>query len=151
VSAAPVGLSISSPAWAAGDQVPAVFTCDGAGTSPPLVVTGQAGAVELVVIVTDQINEATHWVLAGLPPDGTTIPDGAVPEGVVVGLNSDGAAAWAPMCPAPGESRTYEFAVYALSAPSGITGESSAEAARQSLTQLATASAATTGSYTRGA
>jgi phosphatidylethanolamine-binding protein (PEBP) family uncharacterized protein len=150
-SVAPAGLTISSPAWVAGSDVPAAFTCDGDGTSPPLVVTGVAGAQELVVVVTDQVNERTHWLLAGIAPEGATIPDGAVPEGVVVGLNSEGVAAWAPMCPNPGDSRTYEFAVYALSGPSAITAETTPEQARAAITQLATASAATTGSYARGA
>ena len=146
-----MGLSISSPAWVAGNDVPAAFTCDGAGVSPPLVVTGLAGARELVVVVTDQADDRTHWVLAALPPEGETVPDGAAPAGAVVGLNSEGVAAWAPMCPPSGQSRTYEFAVYALSAPSGITAETTAAEARQIVTRLATASAATTGSATRGA
>jgi len=103
------------------------------------------------VTVTDQVDERTHWVLAGLPPEGVTIADAATPAGAVVGLNSDGDAAWLPLCPAPGESRTYELAVHALSQPSGITAETAPEQARQVLTQLATANAATTGTFTRGA
>jgi phosphatidylethanolamine-binding protein (PEBP) family uncharacterized protein len=138
ITAAPIGLSISSPAWVSGEAVPTAFTCAGTGVSPPLVITGQVGAQELVVVVTDAANDQVHWVLAGLPPEGVTIPEGTVPAGAVVGLSSAGEAAWEPLCPEPGQTRIYEFSVHALGSASGITSTTAATDAQQLVSAAAT-------------
>lgn len=128
--------------------MPSTFTCDGQGTSPPLVITGERGAGELVVVVTAS-GGAVHWVLASIDPGGATISDGAVPGGGVVGLNSDGEASYAAPCPEPGETDTYEFTVHALRVPSGITATTPAAQAEDRLAELGTSSAATSASYAR--
>lgn len=144
-----IGLSVSSSAWAPGDAVPATFTCDGAGTSPPLTITGTGTAAEVVLVVTDSdAGGRVHWVVAGLDPGGASFPEGGVPQGAVVARNTAGTSAYEALCPPAGQSHTYEFAVHALAAPSGITASTPA-AESERIVALAETSGAMTGSYTR--
>jgi phosphatidylethanolamine-binding protein (PEBP) family uncharacterized protein len=103
------------------------------------------------VVVTDTADDQVHWVLAGLAPAGVTVPEGAVPEGAVVGLGSDGAAAWRPLCPEPGETRIYELSVHALGSASGITSATPAADAVQLVGAAATSTATLVATYTRAA
>lgn len=148
-----VELSVVSPAWEPGEDIPATFTCDDAGVSPPLSL-GPAGddAVELVVVVSEQTGDGhVHWVLAGLFAKGDEIAQGAVPPLAVQGLNSSGVPGWDPLCPPPGTTRTYDFTVYALDEPSGITAETPPGEALAQLEAGSVRRAAMTASYTRPA
>jgi len=146
----PIGLSITSPAWPPGDPMPATFSCDGAGDSPPLDIGGAGGDVaELVVVVTDpDAAGRVHWVVAGLSPDGVSFPEGGVPPDAVVGQNADGQAQWAPACPPPGVTHTYQFTVYALPTPSGIEESTPAAEAEADVAAASTSAAVLTGAYT---
>jgi Raf kinase inhibitor-like YbhB/YbcL family protein len=151
VTVAPIGLSIVSPAWAPGEAIPATFSCDGSGVSPPLVIGGaDEGAAELVVIVTDpDAAGRVHWVVAGLDPNGATIPEGTVPPGAVMARSAAGTTGWEPVCPPAGQSHTYEFAVYAMPTPSGIDETTSATEALDAVVGTATSSSVLTGTYER--
>lgn len=136
------GLSLSTTAWAAGQTIPKAFTCDGADTSPPLVITGAPpAAMELVLVVTDQtLSSQSSWLLAGIGPATPGIPQGGVPSGAIQIVNSSGNSQWSGPCPAPATgTHTYQFALYALSHASGLTASSS-------LTQVNTAVASSIGS-----
>ena len=147
---APIGLSVVSPAWAPGDAIPPTYSCDGDGESPPLTIGGATGAAELVVIVTDPVADGrVHWVIAGLDPDGATIPAGSMVPAAVVGLNTAGDAAWEPVCPPPGETHTYEFTVYAMPDASGIDETTPADEALDTVSAESTSAAVLTGTYTR--
>jgi phosphatidylethanolamine-binding protein (PEBP) family uncharacterized protein len=150
-AAAPIGLSIVSSAWGPGEPIPATFSCDGAGVSPPLQLGGsETAAAELVVIATDpDAGGRVHWVLAGLDPSGATIDQGTPPASAVVGLNTAGTAQWEPLCPPAGATHMYEFTVHALAGPSGISGTTTAAEAQALVETQAVASAAMTGTYTR--
>lgn len=147
------GLTITSPAWTTGGMIPATFTCDGAGVSPQLTVNGAPGTVELVVVVTDtDAGGRVHWVLAGLPGDTVTnIPQGGVPLGAVVGLDSAGRPAWEELCPPAGATHTYDLTVYAMSTPSGITDRTPADEALTLVLARSTDAATLSGTYTRPA
>lgn len=148
-----IGLSIVSPAWAPGDAIPSEFGCDGSGVSPPLVLGGAAeGAAELAVIVTDpDAGGRVHWIVAGLDPNGATIPEATIPPGAVMAQSTAGPAAWEPVCPPPGQTHTYEFAVYALPTPSGVDETTPAAEAQASVVNAATSSSVLTGTYARPA
>lgn len=142
---APIGLSIVSPAWEPGGEIPEAFTCDGAGTSPPLTVGGAAeGTVELVVVVTaPQDAGLVHWVVAGLDPIEAVIAEGTAPDGAVVARNGLGLTGFEPFCPTGG-TQTYEFTVYAFDEPTGITADTPVAETEQ-LLEAATALAVLTG------
>ncbi|HEX9546250.1 MAG TPA: YbhB/YbcL family Raf kinase inhibitor-like protein, partial [Acidimicrobiales bacterium] len=74
-------MSLSSPTFAAGAVIPARYSCDGAGATPPLAWGGTpGGTVELAVSVTDPDAPSGtfyQWVVLGLPATATGLSDGA--------------------------------------------------------------------------
>jgi phosphatidylethanolamine-binding protein (PEBP) family uncharacterized protein len=127
------GVVISSPAFVAGGAIPEAHTCKGEGTSPPVEWTNtNAGAEELVFLITDRTaGGAVHWLVAGLDPEAGGFAENGVPSGVETD-NYEGGRGWAPLCPPPGETHTYDFSLYALAEPSEITPDQPpAEAVQQ--------------------
>ncbi len=98
--------------------LPVEFTCDGAGTSPPLAWTGvPEGTVELALLMTTQAKDGLkwNWVLFHIPATTSAIPAGATGIGVA-GLTSDGPQlAYAPPCSQGPGLMGYTFTLYALS------------------------------------
>lgn len=80
-------LRLTSPAFEHDDPLPARFTADKDGVSPPLQWEGvPAEARELVLICDDPDGDegvVTHWVVYGILPDTTGLPE-AVPDDAVV-------------------------------------------------------------------
>jgi phosphatidylethanolamine-binding protein (PEBP) family uncharacterized protein len=145
-------LSIESPAWPAGESIPVEFTCQGTSTSPPLTIAGvPEGTVELVLLVRDIDDDGyLQWVVAGISPGDASFPAGSVPAGAQRLYNDGDVTAWRAPCPPAGSGRhTYEFTVYALSEPSGLSTASS-RAAIVSVGDRAASSAALVGTYSRG-
>lgn len=110
-------LVLTSPAFAPGAAIPERFSCDGADVSPPLQWEGvPAGTVELAVVVRDPdapSGEFVHWVVVAIDPVVTGFGEGGLPE-TAVEIHS-----WRGPCAPPGETHTYLFDLYALTAPSG--------------------------------
>jgi phosphatidylethanolamine-binding protein (PEBP) family uncharacterized protein len=143
------GLSLSTTAWTTGQAIPKAYTCDGADTSPSLVITGApTTAVELVLVVTDQtVTGQSLWMMAGIGPATSSIPQGGVPSGAIQIVNSSGSAQWSGPCPASG-TNTYQFGLYALAKPSGLTG-SSTKAQVDATIATSIGSSFITGTYSR--
>ncbi len=151
-TAAPTLFVLTSPAFDPGGAIPAAYTCDGPGTSPALSWSNvPPNTVELVLAISDpQANSALQWMVAGIEPTTTGVAAGATPTGGVVLANRNGAHAYAPLCPAAGQDDTYEFTLYALSSPSGLTAGSAAPAALAKVSADATGTQAVlTGDYRR--
>ena len=109
-----MAFALSSPAFAAGQPIPAKFTADGANVSPMLEWTPPPdGTRSLLLIVDDPDAPAgtwVHWVLAGIPPDHGNLPE-------QVGS------------PPPGAPHRYFFKLYALdTAPAWKPGVTKDEA-----------------------
>lgn len=116
------GLTVTSPAFGANGMIPAKYTCEGAGISPPLQVSGiPAAAKSLAIIVHDpdapRAGGVTHWVAFNLPVDGT-IPEDF--KGAVQGLNSNNQPGYKGMCPHTG-THHYHFMVFALDSKLAIS------------------------------
>jgi phosphatidylethanolamine-binding protein (PEBP) family uncharacterized protein len=143
------GVSITSPAFVSGGVVPDAYTCKGEGTSPPLEWTNtNAGAEELVLLITDRTaGGAVHWLVADIPPDAGGFAENGVPNGVETD-NYEGGRGWAPLCPPPGETHTYDFSLYALAEASGITPDQPPAEAVQQLSQRLGWRATLTGTVT---
>jgi Raf kinase inhibitor-like YbhB/YbcL family protein len=111
-------LTVSSPAFAEGAAIPALYTCDGAETSPPIEITGSpTGTAELALSVVDpDANGHVHWVVSGLSPALRSLAEATVPEGAVEGRASDGTLGWRGPCPPAGSVHHYVFTVYAIPA-----------------------------------
>ena len=110
-------MRLTSPAFESNGSIPATYTCDGAGVSPPLQISGvPAGSRELALIVYDPDvptsikadGRYSHWVVWKLAP-GTS----AIEEHRSGGLSENGRAGYLPPCPPNGEHR-YIFQLFAL-------------------------------------
>jgi Raf kinase inhibitor-like YbhB/YbcL family protein len=148
----PGSLLLGSPAFAAGGEIPARFSCEGDDVSPPLGwVNVPEGTVELAVTVVDPdapSGQFVHWVVTGLDPALGGLDEGEVPETAVEARNDISEFGWYGPCPPSGETHAYVFTLFALSAPSGVQpGASGADAIA---TVAATPGVATilTGTYT---
>jgi phosphatidylethanolamine-binding protein (PEBP) family uncharacterized protein len=80
-----LNLTLTSPAFAEGGEIPARHTCEGEDVSPPLAwSTPPDGTRSLVLIVDDpdapdpRAPQMTwvHWVLYNLPPAAGSLPEG---------------------------------------------------------------------------
>ncbi len=148
----PTLFELSSTSFQPGGSIPATYTCDGPGSSPALAWSNvPPHTVELVLAISDpQASSALQWMVAGINPATTGVAAGATPAGGVVLANRAGAHAYAPLCPAKGQDDTFEFTLYALTRPSGLTASSDATAALAKVSVDATGTQAVlTGDYQR--
>ncbi len=111
-------LTLASPAFAGGDRLPNTYTCDGKDISPPLALKGvPPSASELVLLALNfkPVNESLFfdWAVAGLDPGLTSIEQGKLPAGAVVGTNSFGKRGYS-ICPPKGGSENLIFMLYAI-------------------------------------
>jgi Raf kinase inhibitor-like YbhB/YbcL family protein len=157
-------LDLTSPAFADGGRLPARFTADGAGVSPPLLWGGvPEGAESLALIVEDpdapSPQPLVHAILWGLPAgerrlaEGAIRPDGAGgPDGRDVGRNSYLAEGWLPPDPPTGHGpHAYAFQLFAL-AGAPDPGETPGRAALvEAMAGRVLAAGLLTGTYERGA
>ena len=142
---------LSSPAFSPGATLPTPYTCDGAGTPPPLIWSDvPKGTAELVLALTDpDAGGYVHWMVAGLPPTSVGLTPEKLPPGAVVLANSKGTHAYDPPCPPKGASHSYEFTLYALTKPSGLTASSDAKVAIARYDNLTPGPAVLTADYAR--
>jgi len=109
-------LKLTSPAFAEGGTIPALYTCDGENIHPPLEISGVPDeAVALALIMDDpDAPDGTwdHWVRYNIPPDLTKIEE-RKEFSADNGVGSLGKEAYQGPCPPEGEHR-YSFRLYAL-------------------------------------
>ena len=136
-------ITVSSPAFLEGDAIPAKYTCEGPGISPPLSWTGvPTGAARLALVVDDPDAPGgtyVHWVVLNIDAAATGVAAGKVPAGGQQARNSTGEVGYAGPCP-PSGSHHYRFTVYALRQPAPLPGgaalkDALADIAKRSITQ----------------
>ena len=119
-----MALQLTSTAFAAVGEIPAKYTCQGDGISPPLAWSGvPASAMSLALIVDDPDAPDpaapkmtfVHWVLYDIPPGTTSLPEAVsrLPAGALEGLNDAGETGYTGPCPPIGRHR-YFHKLYAL-------------------------------------
>ena len=143
--------TLSSTAIDTANAIGTEYTCDTVGNAPPFSWTNvPAGTVELALVIADpDAGGFIHWFVSKIDPTTTGLGPRFAPPGAVELKNSGGTTAYAPICPPPGKSHTYEFTLYALDSPSGLTAESDATQALTTLATTAIGTAVLTGVYTR--
>jgi Raf kinase inhibitor-like protein, YbhB/YbcL family len=148
----PTSITVTSPAFAAGEAIPLDYTCDGAGRIPSLAwseVPDDTGALALVVDDPDAPSGTfIHWVVLDLPAETRGLPDGRLPAGTAQALNSGGRVGWYPPCPPRGTHR-YRFTVHALSRATGVPDGAPLERALAAIRGFAVASGTLEGTYSR--
>jgi Raf kinase inhibitor-like YbhB/YbcL family protein len=118
-----------------GEPIDPRFSCDGENVSPALAwEQPPVSTVELALIVDDPDapgGSFIHWVVAGLPPEETSLETGSQ-EGEQ-GTNDAGGTGWTGPCPPSGETHSYVFTLYALDAESGFQAGGSADDLREAI------------------
>ena len=119
---APRTITVSSPAFDEGETIPARYTCQGKGISPPLDWSGVSGDVGSLALVVDDPDAPdggyVHWVVLGLPTGHGALDEGTLPDGVRE-VDGSGGHGWKPPCP-PSRTHHYRFTVYAFSGSSAF-------------------------------
>ena len=113
------GFSLTSSAFEAGAEIPARYTCDGAGVSPPLAwsdAPGEARSLALVVEDPDAPGGTfTHWLAWNIDPLARGLGEGE--SAPADGRNDFGMGGWSGPCPPPGHgAHRYSFRLHALDA-----------------------------------
>jgi len=114
-------ITLKSPAIH-GRTMPALYTCSGRNTPPPLewgAVPAATGS--LVLFVTgitpkgkgDGYTISIAWAVAGIDPSLHRLEAPHLPRGAVVGVASNGRRAYS-VCPPPGHTVQYQFELYGL-------------------------------------
>ena len=111
-------LTLGSTAFAEGGTLPASYTCDGAGLSPPLSWrNAPAGTKGFALLMTTQARDGLkwNWVLYDIPAEARSLDAGVSTVGTA-GLTSDGPnLAYSPPCSQGPGAKSYTFTLYALS------------------------------------
>lgn len=145
-----VALTLIGP-FGPGGSIPRTFTCDGANTLPSLAWSNlPPGTAELGISVTDpDAGGFVHWVIAGIDPAAGGIGAGPLPAGAVEATNDAGSVGWFGPCPPSGETHTYDFVLYALPGPPGLSPGMPGDEAITALQDAASEVAVLKGTYTR--
>ncbi len=118
-----VELRVESTAFEEGGTIPRKYTCDGENISPPLSwSTPPEGTKSLVLICDDPdapMGTWVHWVLFGLSPEISELPEGVPSQETVLGgakqgTTSFGRVGYGGPCPPKGPAHRYFFKLYAV-------------------------------------
>ena len=111
-------LSLTSPAFAEGGEIPTRYTCEGQDVSPPLAWSEPPSGTESLALVVDDPDAPdpkapkmtwVHWVLYNLPPTAgqlaVAVETNALPTGTGEGLNDWKRTGYGGPCPPIGRHR----------------------------------------------
>ena len=119
-------LTLSSPVFENNAEIPTDYTCDGAGTSPPLEWSDPPAGTKSFALIMDDPDAPdpkapkrtyVHWVAYDIPASATSVEGNVGLEGV----NDEKQRGYTPPCPPRGKHR-YFFKLYALDAMLGDIG-----------------------------
>ncbi|MHC5538186.1 YbhB/YbcL family Raf kinase inhibitor-like protein [Singulisphaera rosea] len=142
-----VSMTLKSPAFANGEEIPKANTCAGKDASPPLAWSGAPESVRSFAVLCDDPRTPqgifTHWIVYNIPAATKELPEGLAPEpqvklgtsgtGVMQGLNDFGKVGYGGPCP-PSGSHRYLFRVYALDTTLNLAPGASREQFIQAIT-----------------
>jgi Raf kinase inhibitor-like YbhB/YbcL family protein len=119
-------LSLTSPAFAEGGEIPTRYTCEGQDVSPPLAWSEPPSGTRSLALIVDDPDAPdpkapkmtwVHWVLYNLPPTAGRLPEAvkpnALPASTREGLNDWKRTGYGGPCPPIGRHR-YFHKLYAL-------------------------------------
>jgi Raf kinase inhibitor-like YbhB/YbcL family protein len=151
---APTTITLRSPAFTNGAEIPKQYTCDGDGISPPLVWSSvPRKAKELALLMEDPDAPGgtfVHWAAWGIPSTVTQIPPGVPTNNLQQGKNSFGKAGYGAPCPPKGDApHRYLFTLYALSQTLPLGNGASPADVRDAIGKIAIGQGVLTGKYGR--
>jgi Raf kinase inhibitor-like YbhB/YbcL family protein len=118
-----MAFDLTSSAFRQGGDIPKPHTCDGPDRSPPLAWTSPPAGTKAFALVCEDPDAPgglwVHWVLWGIPPATSTLPEGVkrdptLPDGSHHGTNDFGAVGYNGPCPPRGAPHRYFWKLYAL-------------------------------------
>jgi Raf kinase inhibitor-like YbhB/YbcL family protein len=125
-------LTLSSPCFSHGGEIPRRCTGDGPDESPPLAWSGAPDGTKSFALIVDDPDAPdpaaprrtwVHWVVCDLPASATSLPEGvsgrAMPPGATEGKNDSGGIGYEGPYPPIGSHR-YFFRLYALDTLVGL-------------------------------
>jgi Raf kinase inhibitor-like YbhB/YbcL family protein len=122
-------IEVSSSAFAGENTVPAKYTADGAGVSPPLEWSALPPGTSSAAVIVEDADSPTphplvHAIVVNLDPRESSLVEGALDSpdhagvGLATGPNSFLSHTWLPPEPPPGHGpHRYVFQVFALRGP----------------------------------
>jgi len=119
----PESIVLDSPAFAHGRALPARFTADGEGISPPLRWSNLPDDTRSLILIVEDADSPTpsplvHAIATGIPITKAGLFEGELAPhegGPVIGKNSYLKPAWLPPDPPPGHgTHRYVFQLFAL-------------------------------------
>ncbi|HET7600194.1 MAG TPA: YbhB/YbcL family Raf kinase inhibitor-like protein [Gemmatimonadales bacterium] len=126
-----MALSLTSPAFPNGGEIPSQYTCDGSDRSPPLEWSGAPEGTACFALVMDDPDAPdpaapkltwVHWVLYDIPASASGLPEAVgathLPAGTREGTNDWKRTGYGGPCPPIGRHR-YFHKLYALDTPLG--------------------------------
>src|SRR5438094_8590850 len=109
-------ISITSPAFQAGGDIPAKFTCNGTNVSPELQISGVPNEAKSLVLIVDDPDAPrglfTHWIVWNIDPKTTQVAENSAPAGAVQGTSAFGKRNYGGARPPSGTHR-YVFQIFA--------------------------------------
>lgn len=150
-----MALTITSPAFDAGDPIPAEYGYTDRNVNPPLAVEGVPDGTESLALVVDDPDAVEpagkvwdHWVVWNVDPETREIPEDWDPErsGASVGTNDYGEQAYGGPNPPDGE-HTYRFELLALETALDLPQSAAAQDVRTAAEGSILASATLDGTY----
>ncbi|MBA2227692.1 YbhB/YbcL family Raf kinase inhibitor-like protein [Thermogemmata fonticola] len=119
-----MALTLTSPAFSHGGEIPTEYTCEGPDVSPELRWSGAPPGTQSFALIVDDPDAPdpaapkmtwVHWVLYNLPADCTGLAKDVrqLPAGTCEGLNDWKRTGYGGPCPPIGRHR-YFFKLYAL-------------------------------------
>lgn len=157
-------IDLASLAFADHAPIPARYTADGEGISPPLVWTNVPDGGSLVLVVEDADSPTphplVHGLVVGLPGGEGALVEGAMSDGAAaaladepalrIGLNSALGASWLPPDPPPGHgTHRYAFQLFALDSSPEFSDKPGRDEVLNALREHAVASGLLIGTYAR--
>ncbi|WP_123538362.1 YbhB/YbcL family Raf kinase inhibitor-like protein [Halosimplex salinum] len=150
----------TSAGFESGESLPARFTCDGDGVSPPFEVGRVPEPTEALAVTAETdggpLDEPVRWSIWNVPPETERIP-AAVPRtetvpslgGARQGREEGGEVGYTPPCPPRGGTSEYRFQVYALGDSLSTEGGATHDTATEAIVGATFASDRFTVEYTR--
>jgi len=116
-------LELRTTAFQPGGNIPKLFTCDGADTSPALSWSDPPPRTQSFVLIMDDpdapVGTFVHWVVYNLPASTRQLPErlpgnDEMQGGGNQGVNDFARTGYGGPCPPPGRPHRYFFRLYAL-------------------------------------
>jgi Raf kinase inhibitor-like YbhB/YbcL family protein len=154
-------ITVSSLAFTDHAPIPARYTADGPGLSPPLQWSGVPAVAASLILIVEDADAPTpqplvHAIVVDLPASDGGIGEGVLPspdhpaDGLKVGRNSYLQTSWLPPDPPPGHGvHRYVFQVFALESGATLTDTPGRDAVLDAIRQHGLASGCLIGTYER--